>query len=123
MRICQLCNYTIVGYILLECDEDQHRSYDPSCNVRRDFDIAASVTMGSFHKLMIVRCNPDAYRVGGIVRTETKKDRLQRLLAVMDHEPTSFEMVFLCYDPDEGATLPQVAASWDEAAKQVSRVA
>ena len=34
------------GYIILECDEDQHRSYDISCDVRRDFDIAASVAFG-----------------------------------------------------------------------------
>ena len=110
------------GYILLECDEDQHRSYDPSCDVRRDFDIAASVALGSSHKLMIVRYNPDSYRVGGSVRTESKKDRLRRLLAIMDYEPTSFERVFLFYDQDEGASLPQVAASWDVAAKQVSRI-
>ena len=110
------------GYILLECDEDQHRSYDPSCDVRRDFDIAASVALGSGQKLLIIHFNPDPYRISGRTRTETKKDRMQRLLALLDHEPDAFERVFLCYDQDEGATLPQVAASWDVAAKQVSRV-
>ena len=34
------------GYIILEVDEDQHKSYPPSCDVRRDFDIVASVALG-----------------------------------------------------------------------------
>ena len=80
------------------------------------------MALGSEHKLMIIRYNPDVYRVGGAVRAESKKGRMQRLLALLDHEPTSFERVFLCYDQDEGASLPQVAASWDVAAKQVSRI-
>jgi hypothetical protein len=110
------------GYILLECDEDQHRSYDPSCDVRRDFDIAASVALGTNQTLLIIHYNPDSYRISGKTRTESKKDRMQRLLALFDHEPKAFERVFLCYDQDEGATLPQVAVSWDRVAKQVSRV-
>ena len=39
------------GYVLLECDEDQHRSYDASCDTRRDFDMAASVALGSGQKM------------------------------------------------------------------------
>jgi len=111
------------GYILLECDEDQHRSYDPSCDVRRDFDIAASIALGSQQKLMIVRFNPDSYRVGGKTRMESKKDRIKRLLELLQYEPQGFERVFMCYDQDIGSTLPQVGASWEEAARQVSRVA
>ena len=111
------------GYILLECDEDQHRGYDPSCDVRRDFDMAASVALGSGHKLLIVRFNPDSYRVDGKTRVESRKDRMKRLLQLLEYEPAAFERVFLCYDQDGGSTLPQVAASWDVAARQVSRVA
>ena len=111
------------GYILLECDEDQHRGYDPSCDVRRDFDMAASVALGSGHKLLIIRYNPDGYRVGGKARADSKKDRMTRLLSLLEHEPVAFERVFLCYDQDEQASLPQVAASWDVLARQVSRLA
>ena len=35
------------GYVLLEVDEEQRRAYDPSCDVRRDFDMAASVALGT----------------------------------------------------------------------------
>ena len=111
------------GYIILECDEDQHRSYDPSCDVRRDFDMAASVALGSGHKLKIVRYNPDSFRVDGKPRVESKKDRMMRLLEELNKEPQSFERVFLCYDHDSSSSLPQVAASWDRVACQVSRVA
>jgi hypothetical protein len=48
---------------------------------------------------------------------------MTRLLDLLEHEPTAFERVFLCYDQDEHATLPQVAASWDVSAREVSRVA
>jgi len=111
------------GYILLECDEDQHRGYDPSCDVRRDFAMAASVALGSGHKLLIIRYNPDGYRVGGKTRVESQKDRMARLLDLLEHEPTAFERVFLCYDQDEHATLPQVAASWGVSVQEVSRIA
>jgi len=111
------------GYILLECDEDQHRCYDPSCDVRRDFDMAASVALGSHHKLMIIRYNPDGYRVDGNTRVENKKDRMKRLLELLEYEPAAFERVFLCYDQNSGSTLPQVAVSWDMVVRQVSRIA
>jgi len=111
------------GYILLECDEDQHKGYDPSCDVRRDFDIASSVECGSRHKLLIVRYNPDGYRVGGKTRVESKKDRMRRLLDLLEYEPTAFERVFLCYDQDEQAVLPKVASRWDALASQFSRLA
>ena len=85
--------------------------------------MAASIALGSEHRLLIIRYNPDGYRVGGKTRVESKKDRITRLLDLLEHEPTAFERVFLCYDQDEHATLPQVAASWDASAREVSRVA
>ena len=115
--------YTAGGCIILECDEDQHRSYDVSCDVRRDFDIAASVALGSQHKLKIVHYNPDAYRVDGKTKPTPQKDRLKKLLEVLQEEPQTFERVFLFYDCETGAILPQVAASWDAIARLVSRVA
>ena len=49
--------YASWGAIVLEVDEGQHGHQDPSCDVRRDFDMAA----GSQHKLAIVRYNPGAH--------------------------------------------------------------
>jgi len=111
------------GYVLVEVDEDQHRSYDVSCDVRRDFDIAASISLGSNHKLRIIHFNPDGYRVAGINRKTSKAERITALVrAIGAAEPTGFERLFLFYDIDSPvAVLPQVAASWDPIARGVSR--
>ncbi len=110
------------GYTILECDEFQHRAYDVSCDVRRDFDVAASVALGSQHKLKVIHYNPDAFRVDGKDQVKSKKDRIARLLEVIAEEPAGFERVFLFYDGTSDSHLPQVAVSWPEAAREVSRV-
>ncbi|CAJ1405961.1 unnamed protein product [Effrenium voratum] len=51
---------------IAQVDEEQHKAYDPSYDVRRDFDTAASVALGSGHKLMVLRHNPDAFKIAGI---------------------------------------------------------
>ena len=56
------------GVILLECDEDQRMAYDPSCDLRRDFDSCASIALGSQRKAVVLRYNPDAFKVGGVTR-------------------------------------------------------
>ena len=116
---------TAWGAILLEVDEDQHNHYDLSCDVRRDFDIAASVALGSGHKLVILRYNPDAFKVGGVTRRTSKRERHAKLLALIGRlqvEPAApFERLFLSYDHESGS-LPSVAEHWDEVAKAVSRV-
>ena len=110
------------GYIILEVNEDQHRSYPVSCDVRRDFDIAAAITLGSEHKLNIIHYNPDSYRIDGNTCVTSPKDRIKKLLEAMAEEPTGFERIFMFYDHETGSSLPQVAASWDAVALQVSRV-
>jgi hypothetical protein len=103
------------GYVVVEVDEEQHAHYPASCDVRRDFDVAASVAMGSDQKLVVLRYNPDAYKVAGeTVRTPTK-ERLGRLVsAIRDMtEPEGFQRVFLFYDKDAAsATLPSVSKEW-----------
>ena len=115
------------GAILLEIDEEEHKYYDPSCDVRRDFDIAASVALGSGHKLVILRYNPDAFRLGGVTCRVTKRERHARLLTLLGRlqaaEPaTPFERLFLFYDRAPGSGLPTVAEHWNEVTKAVSSV-
>ena len=88
--------------------------------------MAASIALGSAHKLRIIRFNPDSHRVAGRTCRESKKDRIARLLALIDDdEPVgALERVFLCYDQESrDASLPQIAASWDVVARHVSRTA
>ena len=111
------------GYVLVEVDEDQHRSYDLSCDVRRDFDVAAAISLGSGHKLRTIRYNPDSYRIAGVAQKTSKAARMEALMRNINaEEPAGFERVFLFYDSESpAAVLPQVAASWDAIAREVSR--
>lgn len=115
------------GVVILECDELQHTSYDPSCDVRRDFDICTSLALGSGHKAVVLHYNPDAFKVAGVTRRTSKKDREAKLvqtLAVWDNDPApelGFARFFLYYDADsDDSQLPSVAQHWEEPAKQMS---
>jgi hypothetical protein len=118
---------TTWGAVLLDVDEEQHKHYDPSCDVRRDFDLAASVALGSDHKLVVVRYNPDAFKVGEATCRITKRERRAKLLTLLGglqaaKPATPFERLFLFYDHDPGSSLPSVAEHWGDVAKAVSRV-
>jgi hypothetical protein len=106
------------GYVLLEVDEDQHRAYDPCCDVRRDYDIAASVALGSGHKLVVLRYNPDTCKIDGKacrIGQSYRRATLLKVLADLDAEPESnFSRLFMFYDRESGgAVLPSVALRWD----------
>ena len=90
------------GYVLVEVAEEQHKAYDPSCNVRRDFDMAASVALGSGHKLLVLRYNPDAFKIAGMTRQTSKKKyhaQLIRLLGgLLAHKAVFWETgAILCW--------------------------
>ena len=117
------------GYVLLEVDEEQHKAYDPSCDMRRDFDMAASVALGSGHKLLVLRYNPDAFKIAGVTRQTTKKERHAQLIRLLGEllarEPEApFTRLFLFYDrAAENNALPCVAEHWSEPVRAVSRCA
>ena len=117
------------GYVLLEVDEEQHKAYDPSCDARRDFDMAASVALGSGHKLLVLRYNPDAFKIAGVTRRTTKKERHAQLIRLLGEllarEPEApFTRLFLFYDrAAENNALPCVAEHWSEPVRAVSRCA
>ena len=81
--------------------------------------------MGSAQKLVIVRYNPNSFRVGLATRAVSKKDRLAKLVATVRDmpEPSSLlTRLFLFYDRDsEDAAMPTIAHQWDVAARVVSR--
>ena len=125
MRLPGLCRHQRVGLIIVEVDEGQHATYPAACDARRDFDTAASVAMGSAQKLVIVRYNPDRFRVGMATRVVSKKDRLAKLVATVCDMPepsACLTRLFLFYDRDsEDAALPTIAHHWDASVRAVSR--
>ena len=113
------------GFLVIECDEEQHSHYDPSCDPRRDFDTAAAIALGSGHKLRILRYNPDPYKVDGITRRTPKEERVRRLLEVLERpEPaTQLERLFLFYNHCSRDTLPEIASNWSVEVRAVSGLA
>lgn len=65
----------------------------------------ASVALGSGHGLMVMHYNPGARRIAGMTRTESKNGNTERLLPVLDHEPSAFGRARIGYDHDGWATL------------------
>jgi hypothetical protein len=116
------------GVVLLECDEDQHKTYDPSCDVRRDFDSCASIALGSQHKAVVLRYNPDAFKIGAVTKRTSKKDRQKKLIDVLEswqEDPApdlGFARFFMFYDAtDDMSALPLIAQHWGEEICKVSR--
>ena len=119
---------TIWGVILLEVDELQHAAYDPSCDVRRDFDSCASIALGSQQKAMVLRYNPDTFKIGGRTKYTTKKDRQAKLVETIksfEKDPApelGFARFFMFYDAeDDTSPLPSIAQHWPDEVKAVSR--
>ena len=118
------------GALLLEVDEDQHSGRPASCDPRRDFDICASLALGSGHKVVVLRYNPDNFRTFGRNMTVSAKERQRRLVEVVrawlleDPAPgKQLARFFMYYDRRSDSPLPVVAKEWDsEEARAVSAV-
>ena len=110
------------GYIILEVYEEQHKGWheDPSCDVRRDFDTAASTTLGSGQPLTIVRYNPDAFKVNGLTHTVPQKERQAKLLETIStlEEPRRLQRLFMYYDREADGDVKEC----DETARKFSHV-
>ena len=110
------------GHIGIEIDEFAHSAYDPSCDARRDADIFSSVALGSGGKVLILRYNQDKFTIGGLAYTVPQKDRIARLLEVLDMEPQGCARWFLFYPKKEMTdTLPAVAERWPVSMGELSR--
>ncbi len=118
------------GVVLFEVDEHQHSSYPAACDVRRDFDMYASIALGSGQKVAILRYNPDEFRIDDTTLRVAAKERQRRLVEVLrawtaeDPAPTlPFARFFLYYDGRSGSDLPLVAKDWaSDEARAISSV-
>ena len=118
------------GALLLEVDENQHYSRDASCDPRRDFDSCASLAMGSGHKVVVLRYNPDSFRIDNKNVSVSTKDKQRRLVDVIrawlleDPAPDKqLARFFLYYDGRSDSQLPVIAKDWQyDEARAVSTV-
>ena len=115
------------GALLLEVDEDQHSGRPASCDPRRDFDMCASLALGSGHKVAVLRFNPDNFRMDGKNKKIATKDRHRRLVEVvrawLTEDPAPDKQLarfFMYYDCRSDSPLPVVAKEWDKEACAVS---
>jgi hypothetical protein len=70
--------------VFLEVDEDQHKSYGVSCDVRRMADIAASLRIeGNTMRIVFLRYNPHGFEVAGRTKHTKRVTRHARLVSVL----------------------------------------
>ena len=91
-------------------------------------DTYGSIFLGTQHKAVVLRFNPDAFKVGGVTRRTTKKERQQKLIETLqswEEDPApdlAFARFFMFYDAaDDAAPLPLIAESWCKEVRAVSR--
>ena len=89
--------------------------------------MCASLALGSGHKVVVLRYNPDSFRTDGKNRTVATKERQRRLVEVVrawlleDPAPEKpLARFFMYYDGRSDSPLPVVAKEWDREARAVS---
>ena len=65
--------------IIVECDEKQHSGYDSSCEDSRMSEILAELFTGNSDRIVIIRWNPDYYKIGNVKGSCSRNERLQKL--------------------------------------------
>ena len=100
--------------IILEVDENQHRSYPAGCDVSRMVNVMSSLHMGSaavgadgderataVQKVRWIRYNPNGYSIGGEKQNTSTKKREAALFDLILKEPAQKTgVVFAYYDAD-----------------------
>lgn len=93
-------------YLIIECDEYQHRgrNYNRSCEEGRLNEILDELPGG---RVVIIRWNPDTYKVNGEKGKVERPERLEKLreviIKLIDREYTeddNIEVIYMYYDVD-----------------------
>jgi len=87
-------------HIIDECDENQHKYYNPECEWGRMDEIIDEFKTG---KIVFVRWNPDNYKPPQGIPKRTRKERLKMLLElnreILDHPPPDpISVYYMFYD-------------------------
>lgn len=85
--------------VIVECDEFQHKSYDPDCeNVRMQ-----NIVYGIGLPCVFIRWNPDDYSINGVKQEVSWKNRIKKLVnTIKTHSKIipkdMLQIVYLYYD-------------------------
>ena len=70
--------------VILEVDEDQHKSYGVSCDVSRMAEIVETLRVeGNTQRIVFIRYNPHGFKVDGVTKHTTKEERHRRLAELL----------------------------------------
>jgi len=104
-------------FIILEVDEDQHKSRSEECEITRMLNIPNSM----MDPVIFIRYNPDIYKVNGINQDISNYSRHQKLLEYIDRASTidistigCINAIYLFYDEyDENNIDIKQLVKWD----------
>lgn len=110
----------LVGFIFLEVDEYQHKTYAIDCDTRRMADVYESLIVeGNTFPIAFIRYNPDAFKVNGNTKTVPAPVRKARLLDLLKtwtfQQP--FSILYMYYDTDDENPLIFDDPAYNEAFK------
>lgn len=99
-------NNKVQGIIFLEVDEEQHKTYNVTCEVRRMSDVHRTLILeGNTLPVCFIRYNPDSYSVDGknckVTKTKREEDLVERLTSFRFTK--DFEVLYLHYDTTNGS--------------------
>ncbi len=114
----------VKGIVLLEVDEEQHRAYSVTCEVRRMSDVHRSLMLaGNTFPVAFCRYNPNAFSINGKTCKVTKKEREAGLIGLLQNWEFSreFEVVYLHHDTTDGVCDLLCDPEYDESFRQCVR--
>ena len=101
-------------HILVECDENQHIGYNRSCEDGRIDELLDEIREG---RVIIIRWNPDKFKVDGKRQSIVRKDRLESLRDLIlnlttktDWKPSENILVYYMYYSDDSEMITK---RWD----------
>jgi hypothetical protein len=85
--------------------------------------VFSSITLGTGGKILILRYNPNSFKIGDTTCRTSQKARHQRLLEVINTvEPPACARYFLYYSKHRhDDELPIIAEHWPPAVRELSR--
>ena len=97
-----LCDHVPGGIVTIEVDEDQHKGYT-SCDLKRVDGIRNAMMIGgNTLPWLLIRYNPDAFRVDEELQSVPKKDREAALVKLIKEwkfcQDQKFQMQYMFYD-------------------------